>query len=168
MALIIEDGTGVAGANSYITPAEVKAYAAARGLTVPADDSEVEKLCIKAIDYLETLRSDYQGRKIALENSLQWPRSGVVLDGFDLAETVIPNTLKDAQAQLAIEAQTRDLMPTGDGREVKIEKVVGAIEMEYVPTGAGSIQPEFQKVNMLLRPLMKQGLAGLSLKSVRV
>lgn len=165
MALTIEDGSGVAGANSYIDVAEARAYAAARGLTLPAADDEVEALLIKAMDFIEAYRGDFQGLKTAATNPLQWPRSGVILDGYPLAENVIPQVLKDAQAQLAIDAQDMDLMPTGTGREVVMEQV-DVIQVQYAETGNSNPQPIFTKAEALLKPLFKSSLFG-SLRSIR-
>ena len=47
MALIIEDGTIVTGANSFTTDAEFVAYAALRGLVIPATEAERNPLQIQ-------------------------------------------------------------------------------------------------------------------------
>jgi len=52
MALIIEDGTLVDGANSYITTAELTTYLTDRGYT---DPTTPEPLCIRAFDYMAGL-----------------------------------------------------------------------------------------------------------------
>ena len=166
MALTIEDGSGVAGANSYIDVATARTYAVARGLTLPAADGDVEALLIKAMDFIEAYRGDFQGIKTAATNPLQWPRTGVTLDGYPLAEDVIPQVLKDAQAQLAVDAQNMDLMPTGTGREVVMEKV-DVIQVQYAESGNSNPQPVFTKAEALLKPLFKSGLFG-SLRSIRV
>lgn len=161
MALVIEDGSLVAGATSYVSVAEARAYAAARASTLPADDAQVEAALIVAMDYLESLRGEYQGRKVdPATQDLQWPRVGVQLDGWDVPPTTIPKILKDAQCQLALEsAAGTDLMPTGDGREVIREKV-DVLETEYAPGAGGAPQPFFAKVNALLQPLLSAGGFG--------
>lgn len=166
MALTIEDGSGVAGANSYIDVAAARAYAVARGLTLPAADGDVEALLIKSMDFIEAYRGDFQGLKTAATNSLQWPRTGVTLDGYPLAEDAIPQVLKDAQAQLAVDAQNADLMPTGSGREVVMERV-DVVQVQYAESGNTNPQPIFTKAEALLKPLFKSGLFG-SLRSLRV
>lgn len=166
MALTIEDGSGVAGANSYIDVAAARTYAVARGLTLPTADGDVEALLIKAMDFIEAYRGDFQGIKTAATNPLQWPRTGVTLDGYPLAEDVIPQVLKDAQAQLAVEAQKADLMPTGTGREVVMERV-DVVQVQYAESGNTNPQPIFTKAEALLKPLFKSGLFG-SLRSLRV
>ena len=166
MALTIEDGSGVAGANSYIDVAAARTYAVARGLTLPAADGDVEALLIKSMDFIEAYRGAFQGLKTAATNSLQWPRTGVTLDGYPLAKDAIPQVLKDAQAQLAVDAQNADLMSTGSGREVVMERV-DVVQVQYAESGNTNPQPIFTKAEALLKPLFKSGLFG-SLRSLRV
>ena len=166
MALTIEDGSGVAGANSYIDVTAARAYATARGLSLPATDGEVEALLVKAMDFIEAFRGDFQGLKTAATNALQWPRTGVTLDGYTLADDAIPQVLKDAQAQLAVDANAQDLMPTGAGREVVMERV-DVVQVQYAESGNTNPQPIFTKAEALLKPLFKSGLFG-SLRSLRV
>lgn len=166
MALIVEDGSGVAGANSYIDVATARAYTTARGLSLPVGDGAVEVLLIKAVDFIEAFREDFQGLKTVGTNALQWPRAGVTLDGYALADNLIPQVLKNAQAQLAVDANTQDLMPSSTGREVVMEKV-DVVQVQYAESGNANPQPIFTKAEALLRPLFKQGLYG-SLRSLRV
>lgn len=166
MALVIEDGSGVAGANTYIDADAARAFAAARGLSLPAADADVEVLLIKAMDFIEAFRADFQGIKTSPDQPLQWPRTGATLDGYPLAEDAIPATLASAQAQLAADANLQELMPTGSGREVVMEKV-DVISVQYAESGNGNPQPVFTKAEALLKPLLKSGLFG-SLRSLRV
>lgn len=161
MALVIENGSLVAGANSYVAVEDARAYADARASILPAGDAEVEAALIVAMDYLESLRAQYQGQKVdpALQ-SLQWPRTGVVIDGWQVPTDHIPKELKDAQCQLALEVSAgTDLMPTGDGREVIREKV-DVLETEYAPGAGGAPQPYLAKVMAFLEPLMSAGGFG--------
>lgn len=158
MALVIENGSLVAGATSYASVAEARAYAAARASTLPDDDSAVEAALIVAMDFLESFRDEYQGLKVdPLEQPLQWPRAGVKIDGAALPSTSIPKELKAAQCQLALEsAGGLDLMPTGDGREVIREKL-DVLETEYGPGNGGAPQPVLTKVRALMAPLLRSG-----------
>jgi len=53
MALIIEDGTLVANADSYVTLAVARAFAEKRGL-VPVATDALEADLIKAMDFIES------------------------------------------------------------------------------------------------------------------
>src|SRR3990172_1903603 len=97
MALIIETGAGIANADSYVSLSEFRAFATARGYTVPVADGGCESLLRKSIDYIESLRDNFKGSKLYGEGYLQWPRTDVEIDGFIVLETEIPSTLKNAQ-----------------------------------------------------------------------
>lgn len=157
MALVIEDGTVVAGASSFATVAEVRAFAAARSLTVPAADADVEVLLVKAADYLTYLEPKFQGQRFSpATQSLLFPRDGVVLFGVALAPSVIPVQLVQAQISLAVEANSVTLLPRNSGRIVKKEKL-DVIETEYQDSGTTAPVPSFPQVEALLAPLFDAG-----------
>ena len=174
MALVIEDGTGNADATSYVTVAEARQYAQARGVMLPAEEDAVEAMLIQAMDYLEAQRGRFQGSKtFPGVQALQWPRSGVILDcHYRLGDEEIPVELKKAQMQAALEvAAGLRLMPSSDGRLVKREKV-DVIETEYM-TGqdigaGGTMGPAFPALAALLEPLFEPCGGGFFLKTVRV
>ncbi len=174
MALIIEDGTVVANANSYVTLEEYRAFALARGVVVPAVDADAEVQLIEAMDYLEAQRSKYQGHKTdPAAQLLQFPRTGVVIDcNAELGANDIPVELKQAQMRLAMEVNAGNiLMPTSDGRVVKREKV-DVIEREFMTGGdngnSGLPMPSFPAVDALLAPLFAACGGGFGLRTVRV
>lgn len=161
MALLVEDGTGVAGANSYVDIDEAREYAADRGLTLPVADADLEKLLIKAADFIETEpRGKYQGtRTFAAVDTMKWPRTGVCIADYELEPNEIPLQLKHAQCQLAFELQTVDPSETLSGQLVKREKV-DVIETEYaIDYKAGQKAPIVTKVNSLLDQLVVRGFA---------
>jgi hypothetical protein len=163
MALVIEDGTGVANANSYITVAEAREFADLRSLFLPVSDADVETLIVKAFDYLESL--EYKGEPANPPQAAEFPRRNLYIQGILFSESSIPFKLKQAQCQLTVEANSTDLQPTGDGREVIKEKV-DVIEVEYAEKGISVARPTFTAVNGFLKGLLRTG--GGRLKSVRV
>jgi len=165
MALIIEDGTGVDNANSYITVAEARAFASLRSLILPSSDSEVEVLIVKAFDYLESL--DYKGNHANPPQSAEFPRRDLYLQGVLFSESQIPYKLKQAQSQLTYEAVNIDLQPTGNGKEVIKEKV-DVVEVQYSEKGINVARPTFTTVNSFLKDLLKSGLSSGHLISTRV
>ena len=165
MALVIETGVGSSSSTSYVTVAEARAYALARGVTLSSTDSVVEVQILKAMDFLQALTQSYQGCKTwppALgqydhEQALAWPRTGVVIDGYSLNSDKIPQTLKDAQCQLVIEIFNGvDIMPTGTGAAIKREKV-DVLETEYANAYTNASSPTLTKVYALLKPIMGYG-----------
>jgi hypothetical protein len=170
MALIAEDGSIVAGANTYVGIATARAYADHRGLILSDDDEVVEGQLALAMDYLEALRSKYQGSKTdtTTPQALQWPRTGVVIDGEDFGTNAIPQELKDAQCRLAVAQEEGIILyPDETGKFIVREKT-GPLETEYsekiVPTGL----PKITSVDALLEPLFKTTIGSYALSSVRI
>lgn len=149
MALTIEDGTGVAGANTYLSEDEFAAYASARGKIITGS---LEQLIIQAMDYVETLR--FRGQKNSSDQALQWPRVGATRDGYELSSTTIPSELKDGVAEVALSIQAGDNPLATLSRETKREKV-GDIEVEY--SMAASQNPVMQAARAKLDKLVQGG-----------
>jgi hypothetical protein len=165
MALVIEDGSGVDGAESFATVTEARAFATKRGVTLSATDSVVESALRNAADFLNSLESRYKGSRTNAEQALCWPRTDVELFGVDFAVDEIPVQLGQAQCQLCIDINAGTvLMPTGAGREV-IRTKVDVIETEYAKSGSGTVMPELNKAMAFLEPLFN---GGLSVRSYRV
>lgn len=159
MALVIEDGTIVPGAESYVSAAELKAYAAKRGITVPADDSACEVLLIKAMDYLNGYEPRWKGCRVSAEQPLAWPRKGVRANGFPLPSNTIPGPLKAGQCVLAVAAQTLELMPTVDPAQsgVKRDKT-GPLETEFFgPNDGVYSQPVITAADTAMAVLLQSG-----------
>jgi len=126
MALVIEDGTGKADAQSYASEAELAAYALERGITVSGTDTE---LLIQAMDYIET--KNFIGDKNTKEQALQWPRIGAITDGFYIDTDEIPLSLIDSQIEVALSIDGGINPMSSETRETKKERV-GDIEVEYM------------------------------------
>lgn len=160
MAFIVETGNVVPLANSYISLAEARAYAADRGITtLPADDDDLSALLIKATDYIEgKYNARFKGERQVYNQALSWPRYDVWLyNTYYVPINTIPVELKNAQAQLACDGVSTEFFNVGTGREVIREKV-DVIEREFSPTGAGSYQAVFRKFELLIAPLLKSGV----------
>ena len=151
MALIIEDGTIVADANSFATVAECRTFCDARSLDLPADDLEVEKLLVNAADFLFSLESEFQGSRVDASQDLTFPRSPIYLYDLDVSDT-IPKVLKQAQCRLAFDATQADLLATGSGRVVKKEGV-GPLQVEYAEDGVSNPQAALTAALTILSPL---------------
>lgn len=182
MALELEDGTGKANAVSYISAAQATSYATARGYALPVGDAAVEALLVRGMGYLEAQRARYQGAKTWPRpgmdpghpdaQALQWPRAGVVIDcDYELPDNAIPQELKDAQAQMAVELHAgRDPMGGTDGR-VKKKTKVDVIETEFFSAAdmglSGGPVVSLPTVDALLAPLFQACGNGAFLRTVR-
>ena len=141
------------GTDTYATEAELTSFALARGITITGAPSV---LLLLAMDYLATLEDRWQGSRTDPLQPLGWPRAGVYVYGTALADDAIPQSLKDAQCRLAIEADSGTaLLPTVPvgGRGSVVRERVDAVEVQYAE-GYNNSQPIFTAVNGLLKPLM--------------
>lgn len=143
------------GFNTYASVADLRAFAAGRGYTVPADDDECGMLLMQAMDFLEG--KAWCGQRFSTSQPLSWPRSGMRFDGIDLPDDTIPQRLVDAQCRLAIESQEIDLTPSvSGGGAVIAESVQGAVSVQYEP-GTNKATPSFPWFYSSLRGLVVGG-----------
>ena len=161
MSLIIEDGSIVADANSYVTVIELDTYCSNRGITLSATtEAEKEALSFKAMDYIEC--NVYQGYKTNTGQSLQFPRYPVYIDNQLIDSNAIPATLKKAQLQLMVEIDN-GFNPLATTEQAVIREKVDVLEVEY--DTRSSQRPQLKAVNAFLSPLL--GAKGLGLNVSR-
>jgi len=170
ITVTVEDGTGVANANSYVSVADVKAYANQRGVVLPSTDDEIAAMIIKATDYLESFACKYQGRKTDCAQSLQWPRTGVVMCCEDFPSDQIPKQLKSAQASaVLIQNEGLILQPNVTAADYVIEETVGPITTKYANPIQAGISATFTALDALLEPLFFAACGqGFPLRTTRV
>lgn len=153
MTIVVEDGSIVTGANSYVTEAELTAYATARGVTLSGD---TEELLIRAMDYTENL--SFRGVKVSSDQPLQWPRGYVVVDGYGIDSDEIPDLLKNGQMQVAM-AIDNGQDPLADVPRQKVSATVGAISVTYAQGQATTL---VRKIMSQFRKLVKSSSSGIS------
>lgn len=142
--------------DTYATEAELATYAAAREITIVGTPSV---LLIAAMDYLATLECQWQGERTSSTQPIAWPRIGVYVYGTLLANDAIPQSLKDAQCRLALDADAGTaLLPTVEAgaKGSVIREKVDVVEVSY-DSGYNNTQPVFTAAMGLLKPLMKSG-----------
>ena len=171
MTLIVEDGSQVAGANSYVDDAAYAAYALARGWTIGADVAAREIELINSMDYIESHREQFKGERLTITQALQWPRSGVYIDGVLHDENTIPNELQNAQIEAAHESITASLLVNDSGQNIAKEKV-DVIEVAYFSGGSSSTNASYGRVNAQLDVLLDDeftsGAGGGSKRLIRI
>lgn len=168
MALIPETGAIVADADTYVTVAEATAFALKRGVELPADEDAAEILLIKAMDWLESLSVRYQGCLVSSTQSLQWPRTGVIINGFEFAEDAIPRALKNAQCQVAMDIYAGiDPQENFTATPAVIKEKVDVLETTYTEVNQDSV-PYLRKALDFLEPLFGTANTGATYFSVRV
>lgn len=154
MAIVVEDGSVVTGANSYVTEAELSAYATARGVTLTGD---TEELLIRAMDYVESL--GFIGIKLTDTQPLQWPRADVILDSYYVNVDTIPDELKNGLMQVAMAIDAGE-DPLADIPKEIASASVGSVSVTYA-TGS-SATTTVRKINAQLYKLLANGTGGVS------
>lgn len=164
MALIVEDGTNVANANSYVSAADYIAWSDPRfgfdRSTAPRCDDDVIPHILRAMDYFEA--QSFIGEKRVPEQSLQWPRTSVYIDGYYQSNTSIPKEVKNSIYELAYAEEQGNSELSAVGRKVKRQKV-SSIEVEYADNSSSTV------INRAIPNAMRKLLvAGGAFKVVRV
>ncbi len=90
------------GVNAYDDVTNVRAFFSERGNADwdDVEDGQASALIIKATDWVDRNFS-FIGDKATGEQRLKWPRRFAEVDGFTIAEDIIPWQLKEATAQIA-------------------------------------------------------------------
>lgn len=167
MSLTIENGSRVAGANSYVTTDELTEYATARGLGIPTEQAELERRIINAMDFVEARRDGFAGEPVARDQPLSWPRYGAYLDGWPILENEIPLPLKLAVLDIAARSGEGELLARRDPatQGAMIEKTVGPLTTKWAEPGDSSSLPVFPFAEAQLNRLMS--VRGLRLTAYR-
>lgn len=153
MTIIVEDGSNVAGANSYVTDAEYVTYAAARGLTIGSDATAREIQLIQSMDYIFSKEDKLKGERTSPTQENVYPRQNVYIRDIRIASNVIPAELKNAQMEGAAAAHSQSLLINSSNQNVQKEKLDN-LEVSYF-SGGSFDQVRLDRVNNYLRPLIK-------------
>lgn len=141
-SIIVEDGSIISGANSYVSTTELTTFASNRGITITGTLAD---LLIQAMDYIENL--PFKGVKLTEDQPLQWPRGFVNVDGYYIRTDEIPQQLKDGLCHCAI-AIDQGNDPIQDLSQTAIRKKVGDLEIEYAQ-GTTSVTVNRKILNVL-------------------
>ena len=128
---------------SYSTDIELTAYATARGYTITGD---LNVLLTKANDWIET--QPYKGYPTG---DTAFPRDGVYISNVLVPFDSIPETIKKAEMQMAIEIDKGNDPSATLGRSTKREKV-GDLEVEYMDSALD--RATFVGVTALIKPYL--------------
>lgn len=99
MTIIVEDGTGVTGANSYVSLAEYQAYCFQYGVD-NSDDAIAEVELHKAMDYLEA--QNLKGTQKYPDLDTHFPATDCYINGVLVLDTVVPKQAKRAENEIAL------------------------------------------------------------------
>ena len=148
--IVTQTNDGLSTANSYVTTAELSAYASQRGIVL--NSADLESLLFKSMDVLES--KQYKSEPLNDAQSTLFPRMGVA----------IPRAIKQAQLMLAVAADTNDLLSATTDQVTKREKV-DSIEVEYFESTTTE-SPLLTLVDSILKPYLAGGI-GLNVRVYR-
>jgi len=156
VALVVENGAIVAGANSLVSVSDYVSYCASLGVTI-TDTAAAEVDLLKAMQVLATKEPLLMGFRVVRDQPLCFPRTGLCIDGWAWQHDEIPFHAKNAQMALALDYKNGidPLNPEPAKQAVTNETVVGAVSVSYAnqPTGGFiTVQSLATKwLNMLLK-----------------
>jgi len=173
MAFVVEDGTGLSTANSYLSRDDFKAYHKDRGTDVSAfSGAEMDDALVKSSDYMDRrYRGRFIGNKKNRDRSagtttpaqrLAWPRINAVdVSGAWIDMDSVPIEIEEACAEYAFRALSETLAPdpplSATGAPVILSRTkVGPIEteVEYAEGGQTLTFREYPEVDAILRGLI--------------
>jgi hypothetical protein len=160
MSLVVEDGTGRADAESYLSVTDATAYHAKFGnVWQDADTSKLEAALRRATQYIDAAYR-FRGCKLNSAQTLQWPRDAYTMASASLVWPVA--RIQQACAELALRALTASLYVDQADTAVKSESV-GPISVTYADAQNGG-QVRFAVVDDLLAPFTGGGRNSLRIE----
>ena len=156
--MIVEDGTGKADANSYVSVEFADDYFSARGATEWASlgDDAKEAALVNATDYIDNV-FQWLGKKEFDGQSLRFPRVGVVdYDGTEISG--IPNRLKQAVCDAAlITSGGTELFEVAEQNGDVVSETITTLSFTYSKNGSRSTTSTtlYDSINTKLRGLFR-------------
>lgn len=139
MALIVEDGSIVPRANSYIGLEDARVMAADYGYTLPEDDALAEAALRQGAVYIDVQEPAMCGRRVSADQWLAFPRRGMRANGFDVPSDSIPYKVQVAQVIAAsFYGDGIDVRANTGGQAVTMERVEGAVTVQYAAPASGA------------------------------
>jgi len=166
MAIIVEDGSIIQGANSFVSVDDYISYAETLGIFI-TDEEAAEIELIKAGQYINTKEPQLKGYLVERDQPMSFPRVNLTIDGFAWDDTEIPRQVILCQLNLALDiAAGVDPynLPPNPNRAVKREKV-DVLEVEYIGNDSQVKLSRSSQWQALLASLLRRN--GLSIPLVR-
>ncbi len=151
--IIVEDGSGVENANSYVSALDVDGYCSNMHYVdwnTPDDSDKVAGSILRAMRYIET--NAFIGTKSQTVNDLEWPRKEAYdRNGILIDDDSIPLKIKDAVCEAAYQENVSDwsLQPNISAGNMKKEEY-GSVSFEYFES-QNTQKPVFPSITGILR-----------------
>jgi hypothetical protein len=167
MTLTVEDGTGLASADGFISVAYADSYHTAQGTsTWTGEDADKETAIRRATEYLSASMPWDGLRTRGRNQALAWPRSGMIdRDGNGIDSDVIPVELQKATAEIALRelVEPGAMSPDYTASEAVRSEKIGPMSVEYadVPNSADARRPVLVLVRDLLGAFLRPGASSM-------
>ena len=162
--LIIEDGSVVANANSFVTDDEYKAYAKLKGYSIPATQPDREANLANAYDFLNfTYEQRLQGSRVTPQTQTGiMPRNYIYAYGALVANDSIPQDFKNAQMLASFSINDGvDTNAVKDSANLAGFSVgSGAYSESYQSGSSTPTLAQMPAVSRVLKPYTNAGLSG--------
>lgn len=153
MALIVEDGTGLINADSYVSLADFKTNAVLRGYEYDIyEDAAIEAALRNATGWIDT-QARYKGQRLRVQQSLEFPRDGLY-DWSSYIITGVPIRVKTACVELAYKALSEPLYQDLDRGGMVTSESVGPVSISYSADAPAGKLWHFAK--RLLEPYVRE------------
>lgn len=154
MTITVEDGTGLAGADAYISVADADTYFSAinNAAWAAASTADKEYAIVQATRYMEKrFGTRWKGIIATSTQALGWPRDAIYDERGTELDDQVPLAIARACAEYAVHALTNDLIPpvvypVADGAPVPfgkvsriMQKVGPVLEDTYYTSSGGNI-----------------------------
>jgi len=133
MAFTVEDGSGLAGANSYVSVADSDTYFTDRNNTTwtGSTDAAKQAALVKATQFVDSM-VDFVGTKNSGTQALKWPRTGAYDgDNYLLSSTEVPGRVEDCVCEFANHVISGTDLIDVYTKGVIEERVEGAVSIKY-------------------------------------
>jgi len=162
--LIIEDGSVVANANSFVTDDEYKAYAKLKGYSIPATQPDREANLANAYDFLNfTYEQQLQGSRVTPQTQTGiMPRNYIYAYGALVANDSIPQDFKNAQmlASFSINDGVDTNAVKDNANLAGFSVGNGAYSESYQSGSSTPTLAQMPAVSRVLKPYTNAGLSG--------
>lgn len=167
MPLVIENGTGVAGADSWVSVVEADAFFSNRNITEWTDKTVAarEAALRIAADYL-MFAYRWPGQASTVVQRLPWPRYGVRSGSGYFPPNMIPTQVVDAQILLSLEAGRTNILERVTPAQQKIEEsksmkgMSKTLKWATSPVDDVSRMRRFPTIDSILRGIALGSLGG--------
>lgn len=157
MAFVVEDGTGLATANAYISAADARAYWLDVGVTFSQPDSvatiafpiTLQAAIVAATRYMELrFKNRFKGFKefpateepVFAGQGLSFPRIELY-DREGLTIKGVPQGIRNACAEYMSRVFVAPLAPDPEGQAHVVREKIGPLETEFVPGSLPKFKP---------------------------